>query len=186
MELAHDFRTWTAHTPTPDRRIGGPSDSPADHRAAAPRVLHHVAIVTRPVAELWRSGRKLVESRLMRTPRAPFAQVAAGDWIHLKAAGGGFIGSCPALRAEHWHQLTPQDVRRIRRRHGVGIAASDQYWRERLRARFAVLVWLDVLHPSPTWLVVPRQFGNAWIILPPNVQSPDSHRDRLASAPLTL
>jgi len=125
----------------------------------------HVAIVGRQVAVHLRSGRKRIETRFTRCRRAPFGCIEPGDTVHFKLSGGAFIGSVRVERVEQLSGLTRADLASLRRRYAGEVCAPAGYWEGRRSARFAVLMWIGRLERGRPARPVPRQYGNAWVVL---------------------
>ena len=127
----------------------------------------HVAIVGRAAAGQLLSGAKRIETRFSRRRRPPFGRVLPGDIIHFKLAGGGFIGTSHVMRLREFEDLTPTTLRRLCRQYNHAVRAPQHYWRSRRRCRFGLLIWIRRLAPPPAGVRVPRQYGNAWLVLGP-------------------
>ncbi len=129
-------------------------------------MIEHIAIVDPQTAERLLDGSKTIESRFSQTRRAPYGLIGTGQLIHFKLAGGGIIGSCRAQYVRQYDELTPERVDFIRTIHGGQICASAEYWEERLRCRYGVLIGLGRVRPAREAVEIPRQYGNGWITLP--------------------
>jgi len=125
----------------------------------------HIAIVDANAARQLRSGRKRVETRFYRRRRLPLGRVFAGDSIHFKVSGGDIIGTTRVLRVQEYADLTPSDLRDLRLRHNRSILAPPQYWQQRRRCRYGILLWIGMLGPAKLHKRPARQYGTAWILL---------------------
>jgi hypothetical protein len=130
------------------------------------RPRDHAAIVTADIAGSLRAGLKTIESRFSHSRRPPFGRVAPGDVIHFKLAGGPVFATARAAAVWQFEGLTPATVRGLRRRYGPAVCAAPAYWRRRLTARYAVLIWLSHLSPGRRRRPIPRQYGSGWVLLP--------------------
>ncbi|MBW7906754.1 MAG: ASCH domain-containing protein [Phycisphaerae bacterium] len=130
----------------------------------------HAAIVCPRVADALVAGTKRLESRLMRRRRPPFDCVRAGDRVYFKLSGGPWIGRATVQRVLQLAGLRPADVRGLRRRYGARILAPPAYWRGRLRARYAVLIWLRGWTSAAAAPALPRQYGSAWVTMGPGAE----------------
>ena len=110
----------------------------------------HIAIVDdRFVAPLLK-GVKRIETRFSRTRRVPFGSIFAGDIIHFKVSGGDIIGHCRALSVIEYDRLTPAKIDAIRRQHNHAIQAPRDYWHNRSKCLFGVLIRLGAVS-TPAW-----------------------------------
>ena len=143
------------------------SSPAASHSVSALRFprRRHAAIVNARHIDLLRSGVKTIEMRLYRHRRLPYNRIRVGDVVFFKPVGGRVFGSANVVRIRQYDNLTPDDVRRIRRRYNHAVCAEPQYWAERSEARFAVLIWLDQFRKARRAPSVPRQYGSGWLIL---------------------
>jgi hypothetical protein len=128
-------------------------------------VREHVAIVSAWAATALAQGVKRIETRFYRHRRAPYALIRAGDTVHFKLTGGFLVGSAHVVAVDQLSSLTPTRIDALRRRYGDVICAPPVYWSARRRCRYGVLIWLGTLGPSPSRLLVPRQYGGAWVVL---------------------
>jgi hypothetical protein len=128
-------------------------------------VREHVAIVRPSVAKALLLRVKQVEARLYRRRRSPFGLISSGDRVHFKISGGDIIGTATVTAVRHVFDLTPQRVRILQTLFGNVVHAPEHFWRRRLSARYAVLVWVSRLRRCRADLRVPRQYGDAWIVL---------------------
>jgi hypothetical protein len=125
----------------------------------------HVAIVRRDVVGDLLVHAKSIETRFYRRRRAPLGRVNVGDKIHFKVSGGSIIGLARVVAVREFHGLTPRHIRQIQAKWGAGVRACGAYWRGRAKCRYGMLIWLSRLEAEPGALVVPRQYGNAWVVL---------------------
>ncbi|TWT42014.1 hypothetical protein RAS1_31410 [Phycisphaerae bacterium RAS1] len=83
-----------------------------------------------------------------------------------KLSGGPLVASARVARVREYHALSPARVATLQRTYGARVCAPAQYWRQRRRCRYAVVLWLeDVARLTAATATprVPRQFGTAWI-----------------------
>lgn len=125
----------------------------------------HVAIIDDSAARHLLSGRKRIETRFYRSRRPPFDRIDVGDRIYFKRAGGNIIGTTRARIIRQFHELTPRRIDQLRHTHNRCVCAPAHYWRARRHCRYGVLIWIEPLELAPRHIVVPRQYGGAWISL---------------------
>jgi ASC-1-like (ASCH) protein len=125
----------------------------------------HVAIIDTGMVPGLLDGRKRVESRFARQRRLPYGCVSPGDQIHFKVSGANIIGHAPVTGVREFDDLTPAAVESLRRQYNCAILAPRTYWQARRHCRYGVLIWLGRLTSCTPPLVVPRQYGNGWMVL---------------------
>lgn len=111
------------------------------------------------------AGTKTVESRLTKTMQPPHGKVAAGERLFLKASGGPFMATAVADRVETFADLSPADVRRLRKDLGKFIGGDDAYWQAKRESRFATLIWLDRIEPIDVGPAYKVAYMKAWYVL---------------------
>lgn len=143
--------------------------------APADRVREHVAIIAPVFADRILSGRKTIECRLTKVRGPAFESVHAGDLVHFREAGGGFRVTATVAGALHIRSLTARSLRAIRDLFGAEIAADESFWRSRMGAKFASLVWLADIRANPESPALWRWPGfrdrSAWgsrVVFPPS------------------
>ena len=85
------------------------------NRELVPVHRTHVAIVDRSTARNLLAGRKRIESRFSQRRRPPLGQAYPGDTVHFKISGGEMIGTAQITRVREFEELSPGDMRRLRR-----------------------------------------------------------------------
>ncbi|MFQ5806608.1 MAG: hypothetical protein ACE5I3_09175 [Phycisphaerae bacterium] len=125
----------------------------------------HVAIIDSRIASGLLDGRKRLETRFARQRRLPYGRICTGDQIYFKVAGRDVIGHCPVLWVREFHDLTPAALEWLRSRYNHAILAPPAYWRARRHCRYGVLIWLGRFTRRASPLMIPRQYGNGWVLL---------------------
>ncbi len=132
--------------------------------------MEHVALIRRAYVEPILDGRKTVEARLGRVRIPPFGRVGAGDTVHFKAVGGGFVLMARVGWVRESDGLAPGDVRLLEREFGGAVCAERSFWREKRSARWATLISLvDVreIESGPDIAELRRSRPRAaWLVLP--------------------
>ena len=125
---------------------------------------YHLVILKKPYLEAIFEGRKQIESRFTMSRREFIDQVGAGDRLFLKQSSGPVCGEATAEAVERYEQLTPEKVFELKRQYNRLILGDEDYWRERARCRFGVLVWLrDVRRIEP--VEIDKKDWRAWVVL---------------------
>ncbi len=132
----------------------------------------HVAVLRPRYARLVLSGAKTIESRLAQSRRAPFGAIAAGDRVYFKVSAGPFIARARAAKVMFHEELTPSFVRALKRDHNHAILADPEYWRQKVSARFATLVWLEEVSGVSVGPLFPPLCGRGWLTLPDSAAGP--------------
>jgi hypothetical protein len=130
-----------------------------------PRI--HAAIIDARLASGLLDGRKRVETRFARQRRLPYGRISVGDEIYFKISGQDIIGHAPAIRVQHFDDLTPAAIDALREKYNHAILAPRHYWRARRDCRFGVLIWLGPVRRWAGRARIPRQYGAGWVLLSP-------------------
>jgi len=127
-------------------------------------VNYHLVILKKPYLEAIFEGRKRIESRFTMSRREFIDQVGAGDRLFLKRSSGPVCGEATAEEVKRYERLTPEKVFELKRQYNGLILGDEDYWRERARCRFGVLVWLrDVRRIEP--VKIDKKDWRAWVVL---------------------
>jgi len=126
----------------------------------------HLVILKKPYLDAILAGRKTVESRLLKTRRAPVGCVQAGDRLFLKLSCGPVCGVAIAQKVLNFSEVSPEKISRLSERYNKYILAGQQYWRDRASCKYAVLVWLvGVRAISP--VSIDKRDLRGWVVLKP-------------------
>jgi len=128
--------------------------------------MHHLAIMkqswhlTRAVVE----GRKVIESRWLKTRMLPWDAVHPGDLIFFKE--GSFVQARAVVRGViQLADLSPITIRHVllRFKNELGISDANGFSKQLSEAKYAVLIWLrDVKKVRPFRVRSPRLRGG-WV-----------------------
>jgi hypothetical protein len=124
----------------------------------------HLAVMTGDYLDRLLDGTKTIESRFTRHRIAPFEQVADGDVIFFKPAGGPITAAGVAGTVQHLDLgITP--LHRVAELYGAAIAPADMsFWADRAAARYATLVtMLDVVQTQP--VPIQKRDRRGWVVL---------------------
>lgn len=125
----------------------------------------HVAILKPGYIKAILAGTKTIESRLTKTAQPPHGKVEPGERLFIKASGGPFMATAIAGDVQTYTDLTPTDLRRMRKRFNKKIGGDDAYWEMKRESRFATLIDLHTVEPlsvGPTYKVA---YMKAWYVL---------------------
>jgi ASC-1-like (ASCH) protein len=126
----------------------------------------HLVILKKPYLEAILAGRKTIESRFMRTNRAPFGKVAAGDKLFFKITSGPVCATGRAHKVENFENLTAERIDQIERTYNDRIMGRRQYWDQKRRCKKGVLIWLDRVKPIEP-IRIDKKDWRAWVVLTP-------------------
>ncbi len=132
----------------------------------------HVAILLKPYIRLILDGRKTVESRLTKTPIAPFESIEAGQRIYFKASAGPFMATAVADAVEFHRDLTPSAVGALKRRLNRWVCGDDAFWSYKRDAKYATFVALREVEPIEVGPPMAPSRGPAWFVLPDTHAAP--------------
>jgi hypothetical protein len=124
----------------------------------------HLAVMTGHYLDRLLDGTKTIESRFTRHRVAPFEQVASGDVIFFKPAGGPITAAGLAGTVQHL-DLGIVTLQRVADQYGAAIAPADaSFWVGRAAARYATLVtMLDVVPTEP--VPIHKRDRRGWVVL---------------------
>ena len=100
----------------------------------------------------------------MRTRRAPFGKIAAGDNLFFKITSGPVCATGRVRKVMSFDNLTPKRLGKIRRTYNDRILAGDQYWADKRDCKWGLLIWFDCVRPvEPVW--INKKDWRAWVVL---------------------
>ncbi len=124
----------------------------------------HLVILKRPYLDAILTGRKTIESRFMRTSRAPFGKINSGDQLFFKITSGPVCATGRVQKVMSFDNLTPKRLQQIRRTYNDRIIAPGQYWTGKRNCKRGVLIWLEHIKPiEPVW--IDKKDWRAWVVL---------------------
>jgi len=129
---------------------------------------YHVAILLRRYVKLLLAGRKTVESRLTKSPRAPFGLIEAGQRIFFKASSGPFMATAVAHEVASLDDLSPRRVDELQRQFNDAVCGDDDYWAMRRDCRYATFVSLREVQAVSRGPTIKPSRGPAWFCLDGN------------------
>lgn len=127
----------------------------------------HLAVFIGPYLDNILTGKKTVESRFSINRGGAFAAVAPHDVLLLKHSSGAITGICEV--GQVWrYEITAATLNMLKDRFAKQLCALNlQFWRDRQRARYAVLMSIDyvaVLQP----ITVEKRDPRGWVVLKPS------------------
>lgn len=125
----------------------------------------HVAILKPGYIHAILNGRKTIESRLTKTMQPPHGKVEPGERLFIKASGGPFMATAIAGKVHAFADMTPADLKRMRKRYGKQIGGDDAYWELKKDSRFATLVELKEIAPIAAGPKYKVAYMKAWYVL---------------------
>ena len=124
----------------------------------------HLVILKKPYLEAILSGRKTIESRLMKHNRPPFGKVGVGDRLFFKISSGPVCAVGRAAKVKQFENLTPERIDKIKLMYNGQILGSEEYWADKRTCKYAVLVQLEqvrVIEP----VRIDKKDWRAWVVL---------------------
>ncbi len=128
------------------------------------KMNHHLAILKKPYLDAILDGRKTIESRFYQTKHKWLAQVGPGDKLFLKISSGPVMATATIAATKHFDNLNASQIAELKRQYNQHIVGDEQYWREKMNARFGVLVWLKNVTPI-TPIFIRKADWRAWVVL---------------------
>lgn len=127
-------------------------------------LIEHLVVVKREYMEAILRGEKKIECRLLSWRCVPYDRVQRGDKLFFKLVSGPVRAVAKVACVRKWDNLTGKDVMELRRRYNQKILGTEDYWRRKARAKFAVLIWLTNVKEIASRFIKKRD-RNAWVIL---------------------
>ena len=125
---------------------------------------YHLVILKKPYIDAILAGRKTVESRFYQTRQKWLLQVSAGDKLFLKASSGPVLATATVSAIKVFNNLTPGKITELKTKYNHQILGDEQYWQEKLNARFGILCRLkDVQAITPR--NIRKVDWRAWVVL---------------------
>ncbi|MFH1370922.1 MAG: ASCH domain-containing protein [Planctomycetota bacterium] len=130
------------------------------------KLNYHLAILKKPYLDAILDGRKTIESRFYQTKHKWLAQVGAGDKLFIKVSSGPVMATATIASVRYFDNLNARQIAELKKQYNQHIIGDDQYWEEKNRSRFGVLVWLkDVRRITPRF--IRKADWRAWVVLTP-------------------
>jgi len=124
----------------------------------------HLVILRRPYLEKILAGRKSIESRFMRSMRAPFGCISVGDELFLKVSSGPVCARATVNKVLEFENLSPGKMKRIKAKYNNLIQGGEVYWAAKRESKYGVLVWLEQVERMEPVLIDKRDW-RAWVVL---------------------
>ena len=125
---------------------------------------YHLVILKRPYLEAILDGRKTIESRFIKSKKAPFGRVSVGDILFLKQSSGPVCATARVQAVKNFENLTGQQMLEIKHRYNHQIFGSEEYWQSKAVCGFGILAWLkDVKRIKPVY--ISKKDWRAWVVL---------------------
>jgi hypothetical protein len=125
----------------------------------------HLAVMVEPYLTRVLSGEKTIESRFARVRAAPYGQIAPGDLIWLKRAGGPIMGSARVAEVHQYAGLTPERVDMLLARWGAALRLEAAFIARIRGCRYATLIWLGDVRALPAPIRYERRDRRGWVVL---------------------
>ena len=124
----------------------------------------HLVILKKPYLEAILSGRKTIESRLMKHNRPPFGRVGGGDKLFFKISSGPVCAVGRVKKVMQFENLTPERIDKIKHRYNGQILGSKEYWADKRTCKYAVLVQLERVKAIGP-VRIDKKDWRAWVVL---------------------
>ena len=131
----------------------------------------HLAVLVEPYLGYILDGSKTVESRFSKHRIAPYRRVGPGDVVLLKKAAAPSISGVCMVRQVWFYELDTSTWPEIRGRFSRALRADNpSFWDQRSEARYASLMRISDVHPTPA-IEVPKRDRRGWAVLYDRTQS---------------
>ncbi len=127
---------------------------------------YHLAILKKQYLDAILAGHKTIESRLYQTRQKWLSQVSAGDKIFFKASSGPVMATAIVDKVKYYENLTAKQIAQMQKQYNQQILGDEQYWQEKAKSRYGILIWLKDVQPIPHRSI--KKFDwRAWVVLTP-------------------
>ena len=124
----------------------------------------HLAVLVDPYLDFILSGKKTIESRFSLKRCPPYERVHPGDVLLLKKVGGPVLG-ISRVSELLFYELDRLCLKSIQKKHADAISPADrEFWKDREKASFATLIWLENVKAIQP-LAVRKRDRRGWVIL---------------------
>lgn len=129
-------------------------------------MVKHLAIFKGEGAEKILSGKKTIESRFSKSKIAPFGVVSSGDLVYIKPSGGAIIGQFRVKKVIYFDGLDVEVIGEIREKYGEKIAVDEAYWKGKINAKYATLIFIGNSSRFITSPIKPQKRDlRGWMVL---------------------
>ncbi len=104
--------------------------------------MKHLAIFKGEGADKILTGKKTIESRFSKSKIAPFGAISKGDLVYIKQSGGKIIGQFRVKKVIFIDGLDDGEMVEIRKRYEGQIATDEAYWKGKIGAKYATLIFI--------------------------------------------
>ena len=126
----------------------------------------HLAIFKGDGGELILLGKKTIETRFSRRKDPPFAQISSRDLVYIKPSGKDVIGQFKVKKVIFYDGLDEDDIEEIRLKYARFIAGDAQYWKQKLGAKYATLIFIGSSSRFITAPIkIPKKDLRGWVVL---------------------
>jgi hypothetical protein len=102
---------------------------------------------------------------LSRNAVPPYGQVASGERLFIKYAGGPFAATALAAAVDTYDNLTPKQVAQLRARYNHAVRGEGDYWQKKRQSRFATFIHLRDVEPLDIGPPYPKTAYRGWFVL---------------------
>ena len=114
------------------------------------------------------SGEKTIESRWLKTKRAPWGKVKIGETIYFKNSGEPVTIKAAAAKVFQFEDLTPAKVREILKKFGPEIGVEKSFYKLVRDKKYCLLIFLKEPSNVSLFAVSKKGFGAmaGWMTAP--------------------
>jgi ASC-1-like (ASCH) protein len=128
---------------------------------------YHLVILKKPYLDAILNGRKTIESRFYQIKHKWLTQVSTGDKLFLKASSGPVMATATIAAVKLFDNLNPKQIKELKSKYNQQICGDEQYWQEKMNARFGILCRLkDIMPVAPKFIT--KADWRAWVVLTQN------------------
>ena len=125
---------------------------------------NHLVILKKQYLDLILSGKKTIESRLLKTRQPPLGLINPGDKLFLKQSSGPVLATATVKAVKTFENLTPKKIAELKNLYNDKILGADEYWQLKSDCKFAIFAWLENIKNIPH-VNINKKDWRAWVIL---------------------
>jgi len=125
----------------------------------------HIAIFSKNLIDKVFKTDKRVDVRLAQKAIAPYQKAERGDKILIKKSGGDVYGEAQIENVLFFGKLDKQKISRLKRRYQNQSKTSDQFWKDKINAKYASIIFLSDLKRYLSPVNVDKSDRSGWKVI---------------------
>lgn len=124
----------------------------------------HIAVFSEPFLSFLLEGKKKLDSRFSARRRAPYRQVAEGDYVLVKESGGPIRAICQ-LGQVWFYEIDKDSWEHLKGEYSEALCVMDpQFWEEKKNASYGTLMQLKLVHKIDPF-GIDKSDRRSWVVV---------------------